>query len=132
GDGTLVVPFIRAIVQSERIDCTGRLFAIIGPATFSAAQMLADDLEKYTNVTFVGEPTGSKGNAYGDSRKIVLPNSGVTVRASIYYWQEWHPLDKRDATSPQVPARLTIDAYRENQDPALEAIERAPVPECGP
>ena len=125
GDGTLIVPVIRALVQSESIDRKGRLFAIIGPATFSAAQMFADALERYTNVTFVGEPTGSKGNAYGDSRQIVLPNSGITVRASIYYWQDWHPLDKRDATIPQIPAPLTFDAYRNNIDPALDAIERA-------
>ena len=125
GDGTLIVPVVRALIQSESIDRKGRLFAIIGPATFSAAQMFVDALEKYANVTFVGEPTGSKGNAYGDSRKIVLPNSGITVRASIYYWQDWHPMDSRDATYPQIPAPLTIDAYRNNIDPALEAIERA-------
>jgi len=125
GDGTLIVPLIRALIRSESIDRKGRLFAIIGPATFSAAQMFADALEEYTNVTFVGEPTGSKGNAYGDSRKIVLPNSGITVRASIYYWQNWHPMDRRDATIPQIPAPLTFDAYRNNIDPALEAIERA-------
>ena len=124
GDGTLIVPLIRALIRSESIDRKGRLFAIIGPATFSAAQMFADALEEYTNVTFVGEPTGSKGNAYGDSRKIVLPNSGITVRASIYYWQNWHPMDRRDATIPQIPAPLTFDAYRNNIDPALEAIER--------
>jgi hypothetical protein len=126
GDGTLIVPVIRALIQSESIDRKGRLFAITGPATFSAAQMLADALEKYTNVTFVGEPTGSRGNSYGDSRKIFLPHSGITVRASIYYWQEWHPLDKRDAILPQISAPLTFDAYRDNVDPALEAIERVP------
>jgi len=125
GNGTLIVPLIRALIRSESIDRKRRLFAIIGPATFSAAQMFADALEEYTNVTFVGEPTGSKGNAYGDSRKIVLPNSGITVRASIYYWQNWHPMDRRDATIPQIPAPLTFDAYRNNIDPALEAIERA-------
>ena len=131
GDGTLIVPVIRALIQSESIDRKGRLFAIIGPATFSAAQMFVDALEKYTNVTFVGEPTGSRGNAYGDSRKIVLPNSGITVRASIYYWQDWHPMDRRDATNPQIPAPLTFDAYRNNIDPALEAIERAAPPNSG-
>lgn len=131
GDGTLIVPVVRAIIQSESIDRKGRLFAIIGPATFSAAQMFVDALEKYTNVTFVGEPTGSKGNAYGDSRKIVLPNSGITVRASIYYWQDWHPMDRRVATIPQIPAPLTFDAYSRNVDPALEAIERAPAANPG-
>jgi hypothetical protein len=123
GDGTLIVPFIRSIIPSERIDRPGHLFAIIAPATFSAAQMLTDALEKYTNIIiFVGEPSGSKGNTYGESRKIVLPNSGITVRVAIYYWQDWHPLDKRDATVPQISAPLTFEAYRHKTDPALEAI----------
>lgn len=125
GDNTLLSPVVRAVIQSERIDRKGRLYAIIGPATFSAAQGFASALEKYTNVTFVGEPTGSKGNAYGDSRRIVLPHSGITVRASIFYWQDWHPLDGRDATVPQIPAPLTFETYRHNIDPALEAILRA-------
>ena len=127
GNGGLNAALVRALIQSPSIDRKGRLFAIIGPATFSAAQMLVDALARYTNVTFVGEPTGSKGNAYGDSRIITLPNSGITVRASIYYWQEWHPLDTRDATSPSIPAPLTIDAYRTNRDPSLEAIQRVRV-----
>jgi hypothetical protein len=122
GDGGLNAALVRAIVQSEDVDQKGRLFAIVGPATFSAAQMLVNALAKYTNVTFVGEPTGSKGNAYGDSRLIVLPRSGLTVRASVYYWQEWHPLDTRDATTPSIAAPMTMEAYRSNRDPALEAI----------
>ena len=128
GNGDLNPALVRALIQSQRIDRKGRLFAIIGPATFSAAQMLLNALERYTNVTFVGEPSGSRGNAYGDSSKITLPHSGITVRASLYYWQEWHPLDQRDATMPSVPAPLTIDAYRANRDPALEAIQHLPNP----
>ena len=124
GNGMLITPLIRTLIQSGRIDSPDRLFAIIGPATFSAAQKLADALEEYTNATFVGEPSGSRGNAFGDSRKIVLPNSGMTVRASIYYWQDWHPQDKRDAIIPELSAPLTFDAYRDNIDPAMEAISR--------
>jgi peptidase S41-like protein len=124
GNGTLITPLIRALIQSERIDRPDRLFVIIGPATFSAAQKLAGALEEYTNATFVGEPSGSRGNAFGDSRKITLPNSGMTVRASIYYWQDWHPQDRRDAITPDIAAPLTFDAYRDNVDPALEAISR--------
>lgn len=132
GDGTLLIPLVRAVIQSESIDCKGRLFAIIGPATFSAAQMFVDALERYANVMFVGEPTGSKGNAYGDPQLITLPNSGITVRASTFYWQDWYPTDDRDATLPQIPAPLTIGAYRNNSDPALEAIDRATGSECPP
>ena len=122
GDGSLITPLIRTIIQSEHIDRPGHLFGIIGPITFSAAQMLIDALEHYTNILFVGEPSGSKGNAYGDSRKIILPNSGITVRASVYYWQDWHPLDTRDATVPDIPAPLTFEAYRTKADPALDAL----------
>jgi len=122
GDGTLIVPLIRCIIQSQSIDRPGHLFGIIGPATFSAAQMLTDALEKYTNITFVGEPTGSKGNTYGDSRKIILPNSGITVRISVYHWQDWYPWENRDATFPQIPAPLTFEAYSHKIDPALDAI----------
>jgi hypothetical protein len=46
------------------------------------------------------------------------------VRASIYYWQDWHPQDTRDAITPRIPAPLTFEAYRDNVDPAIEAIER--------
>ena len=122
GDGTLIVPLIRSTIQSESIDRPGHLFGIIGAATFSAAEMLTDALERYTNIIFVGEPSGSKGNTYGDSRKIILPNSGITVRVSIYYWQEWYPWDDREATAPQIPAPMTFDAYSHKVDPALQAI----------
>lgn len=122
GNGTLIVPLIRSIIQSESIDQPGHLFGIIGPATFSAAQMLTDALEKYTNIVFVGEPSGSKGNAYGDSRKITLPNSGITVRVAIYYWQDWLPTDQREATVPTIPAPLTFEEYSHKVDPALDAI----------
>jgi hypothetical protein len=127
GNGGLNAAVVRALVQSRPIDRKDRLFAIIGPATFSAAQMLVDALARYTSVTFVGEPTGSKGNAYGDSFRITLPSSGITVRASQYYWQEWHPLDTRDATSPSIAAPMTMEAYRANRDPAVEAILRVSV-----
>ena len=63
-----------------------KLFTIIGRSTWSATQFLVNEMEKYTNTLFVGEPTGGKVNSYGDSRKIILPNSGITVRVSTLWW----------------------------------------------
>ena len=128
GHGDFNAALLRAIIQSRRVDRPGRFFCIIGRGTFSAAQSLIDNFERYTNVTFIGEPSGSKGNAFGDSRKIILPNSGITVRASLYYWQDWFPLDAREATMPKIAVPLTFDAYRRNVDPALVAISSAPQP----
>jgi hypothetical protein len=120
GDGTLLRPFEIAAVKS-RVNKPGGLFVLMGRSTWSAAQFLLDFLETYTDATFVGEPSASRGNAYGDSRKITLPNSGITVRASVFWWQDWHPLDARPWIAPTIAVEPTFDDYRANRDPVLEA-----------
>jgi hypothetical protein len=128
GNGYNNRPIVRALVRSS-FDEPGRLFVITGRRTFSAADMLINELEKWTNPIFVGEPSASRGNHYGDSRKLVLPNNRVTVRVSSLYWQFWDPRDKRSWIAPQIAAPLTIEAYGSGRDPALEAIARfAPRP----
>jgi tetratricopeptide (TPR) repeat protein len=121
GNGMLLRPLVTGIVKSK-LDQPGKLFALIGRSTWSASQFLLNQMEKYTSVVFVGEPSGSKGNAYGDSRKITLPHSGLTVRVSVYYWQDWSPWDTRTWTPPDLTAELASADYRANQDPALRAV----------
>jgi tetratricopeptide (TPR) repeat protein len=120
GNGMLLRPLVVGLIKSK-VNRPGRLFALIGRSTWSAAQFLLNDLEGYTDVLFVGEPSGSKGNTYGDSRRITLPNSGVTVRVSVYYWQDWAPWDARPWTAPHVTAELSSEEYRAGGDPALKA-----------
>src|ERR1044072_7177681 len=122
GNGSLLRPLVTSIIKARKVDQPGKLFAIIGRSTWSAAQFLLNDLERYTNTIFVGEPSCSKANVYGDSRKITLPNSGVTVRVSIYWWQAWHPLDMRRWTAPHLTAELSSADYSANNDPAMKAI----------
>jgi tetratricopeptide (TPR) repeat protein len=120
GNGDFVPAIVRSLIKARPLDIDGRLFVLTGRATFSAAQFLVNDLERMTNAVFVGEPTGGKANSYGDSRKIVLPHSGITVRVSILWWQ----VDERDHrpwTAPMVAADLAFADYRANRDPALEA-----------
>ena len=66
------------------------------------------DLEEYTDAVFVGEPSAGKPNSYGDSRTITLPNSGITVRVSIYYWQRTHPLDSQALEGPRRRRRADL------------------------
>ncbi len=120
GDGGLNRPLLLANIRSKKIDQKGRLFTIVGRSTWSAAQSLVNELEKYTNTTFVGEPTGGKVNSYGDSRRITLPNSGITVRVSTLWWQG-DERDRRQWTAPQIAAEPTFEDYRTNNDPALTA-----------
>lgn len=120
GNGGLSRPLLLGIIKSQKVDQKDRLFTIVGRSTWSAAQMLVNELEKYTNTVFVGEPTGGKVNAYGDSRRITLPNSGITVRVSTLWWQG-DERDRRQWTAPHVAAELTFEDYRTNNDPALNA-----------
>jgi tetratricopeptide (TPR) repeat protein len=121
GNGELNRPLLLGLIRAESLDVRGRLFVLIGRRTFSAAQFLATELEHWTEAVFVGEPTASRGNVYGDSYRLTLPNSGVTVRVSTLYWQLSDPRDTRPWTPPEVATGLTFDDYRRNRDPALEA-----------
>ena len=120
GNGELLRPLEIGLIKSK-LNQRGKLFVLMGRGTWSAAQFLLNHLEEYTNAVFVGEPSASRGNHYGDSRRITLPNSQVTVRVSIYYWQDWHPQDSRRWTAPDVTAELSSEDYRTNADPALKA-----------
>jgi hypothetical protein len=123
GDGSLNRDILRCLIKS-RYDAPGRLVVITGRRTWSAAQMLINELENWTDAVFVGEPSASKGNVYGDSKKIVLPNSNLTVRVSSLYWQQSDPRDTREFIPVSVPAPLTFAKYAAGRDPALEAAER--------
>jgi hypothetical protein len=120
GNGGLNRPLLLGIIKSHKVDQKGRLFTIIGRSTWSAAQGLVNELEKYSNALFVGEPSGGKANSYGDSSRITLPNSGITVRVSTLWWQG-DERDRRQWTAPQIAADLTFEEYRTNNDPALGA-----------
>jgi tetratricopeptide (TPR) repeat protein len=121
GNGELNRPLLLSLIRARKLDRPGSLFVLIGRSTFSAAQFLVNELERYTNALFVGEPSGGKANSYGDSRKIILPHSGITVRVSTLWWQE-DPRDTRQWKAPDIAAELTSSDYRDNLDPALRAV----------
>ncbi|MGB6386957.1 MAG: tetratricopeptide repeat protein [Terriglobales bacterium] len=122
GNGYLNWPLIYDIIRSDKINQRGKLFTITGRMTFSAAGMCAVYLERHTNTLFVGQPTGSSPNGYGDHIEITLPNSSIKVFVSTLYWQEADPRDRRPWIAPQIAADLTFEDYRNNVDPAMRAI----------
>ena len=121
GNNTLNIDVIKHLMRSK-LNRRGSFFVIIGRETFSAAQNLVNQLEKYTEATFVGEPTAAHPNHYGDSRPFELPNSKLTVRASTLWWQDLDPRDDRYWTAPEVAAEMSSEDYRMGRDPAFQAI----------
>ncbi len=122
GNNTLNKPCVLGLIRETRVNQPGKLFVIIGRLTFSAAMNLAVDIERNTNTTFVGEPTGASPNHFGETRKIVLPRSGITVLHSTLYWQSSDPRDARPWIDPAVHAVLSSADYRANRDPAMDSI----------
>src|SRR4051812_42948493 len=124
GNGDFNKRVMLPLIKSK-YDVPGRLYVLTGRRTWSAAQMLTTELMKYTTAIFVGEPTASHGNHYGDSYRIVLPNSRVTVRVATLWHQYLDSRDKRVMIEPQIKAALTYADYVAGRDPALLAAERA-------
>jgi tetratricopeptide (TPR) repeat protein len=122
GNNYLNKPVISSIIRSEKINKKGKFFCILGRKTFSAAQNLVNELEKYTEVTFVGEPTSENVNFYGDTKVETLPNSKLPVHLSWLWWQNSDPRDKRKATSPQLAVDMSFNDYYNNNDPVLKTI----------
>ena len=58
----------------------------------------------------------------GETAPFRLPYSGVRVNVSDVYWRTSWPFDRRTAIAPDIYAPPTFAAYRDNRDPAMDAI----------
>ena len=101
GDNTNLRPLLIAIARS-RFNHRGHLFVLIGPTTFSAAQNFTNRLGNVTEAIFVGQPSGSNPNMYGDPKGFELPNSHLDVSMANIWWQDEDPRDNRTATFPEI------------------------------
>ncbi len=122
GDNTMNKDIIPQIIANQRINQKGKFFVIIGRRTFSACQNLVNELDTYTNVTFVGEPTAENINFFGDVNAIRLPNSQIPVRLSFAWWQNKPPWDEREWMPPHHSVEMTFNDFVENRDPILASI----------
>jgi tetratricopeptide (TPR) repeat protein len=122
GNNYLNKPVITGLVQAKKINQKGKLFVIIGKATFSAAQNLTNEIEKYTEAIFVGEPSSENVNFYGDTRTEILPNSKLSIALSWLWWQNMDPRDKRPWTAPHLATDMQFADYKNGVDPAMNVI----------
>lgn len=122
GNNYLNKPIITSLIAARKINQKGKFYCIIGRRTFSACQNLVNELEKYTEVTFVGEPTSENVNFYGDTRTETLPNSKMPLSLSWMWWQNHDPRDKRNWTPPHLAVDMSFADYQKGIDPVMNVI----------
>jgi hypothetical protein len=123
GNGGLNWTLVREIVRGLRSEPATAFYVIVGRRTFSAGMTLAAMLDTHTNAIFVGEPTGSRPNFYGEDTPFTLPYSGLTGSISSAWFQGGETSDDlRPWIAPDLPAPLTIEDLRTGRDPAMAAI----------
>jgi len=122
GNTPLNQHLLHHLIASRRLNRRGALFVIIGRLTFSAAQNTVTAIERETSAIFVGEPTGSRPNFIGEGMGFELPYSKLAANVGDLFWQTSWPTDHRTWIAPDIYAPPTFEAYRRNEDPALDAI----------
>jgi hypothetical protein len=120
GDNMLCEPMRKRIGRS-RFNRPGGLYVLIAPHTFSAAQNLANRMERETFALFVGEPTGSSPNHCGDAKQFKGRVTALPAQVSTVRWMDSSPADKRRAIMPDVLVPSTFADFLGGRDPVLEA-----------
>jgi hypothetical protein len=124
GNGSILDPWIEQI-KASRFNQAGRLYVIVGRATFSAAMEASDHFQDETAAIFVGEPTGGKPQFIYRIGAFGLPYYGISVSYSGGVEPAANPAP---SLQPDIPTGLTFQQYMDGDDPAMDAILSLPLP----
>ncbi len=82
GDSEIIQPLIRKLQEyNDKI-----FFAAISKKTFSSGRFAARDFKVNLNAKLIGEPTGGSPNSYGNTKQLILPNSGLPINYCVKYF----------------------------------------------
>jgi Peptidase family S41 len=128
GDNTRYGAFVDAL-RTSPLNRPGRLYLLVGRATFSAAANFATTMDRRTRATFAGEPTGGGVNQYGETREVRLERLPIPLLVPVptEYVEAGGPGDRRLTITPELPVRLRAADYFAGRDPVLAAVLARPV-----
>ena len=122
GNGSILPPMLKTIINFEVMNPKGRIFVLMGRETFSAGQNLLTDITKYSNPILVGEPSGSKPNHIGEAGWFKFPYSGLMGLISSQFHQTSKAEDNRKWIAPHIPIRLSSSDYFDGTDKAMDIV----------
>jgi hypothetical protein len=116
---------LTSLFGSPAVNRRGRLYLLIGRATFSAAANFTAEIDRDTRAVVVGEPTGGGVETYGDTFPVLLPTVGWTVHvAARHHERKKGSNDRRLAVGPDVRVDLSSEDHFAGRDPVLERALR--------
>lgn len=110
--------------ESNPLQYKGRVYVLIGPHTFSSANMLANTIQDYHLATLVGEPSGEPANDYGEIITLKLPNTGFRFTTSSKQFIRANGNTKDN--NPVLPQLRIADNPVTPQDEVLEFVKCLP------
>lgn len=120
GNSTVIAPLINGLKSRSALRTRGRLYALIGRATFSSGLLAAINFRSDLHAILVGEPVGEKLNSYGEVRELTLPNSQVVVQYSTKFFHVAGN-DDSQAYAPDVLVTRSLADALAGRDPVLDA-----------
>lgn len=121
GDNTTFGALV-GVLSSPAVNRPGRLYLLVGRATFSAAGNFAAEVEAATGAIVVGEPTGGGLDIYADTSPVLLPASGLNVNIARVRHVRGRPGDGRLAVTPDVTVAISSADWLAGRDPVLAAV----------
>ncbi|HKR04054.1 MAG TPA: S41 family peptidase [Bacteroidia bacterium] len=111
---------ITDLATQDKINKKGKLFVVIGRATFSSAIINAMDFKSKTNAVFVGEETGGKPSHFGEVKIFNLPSSGLKVNYSTKYFKRTE--EDLKTLKPDITIEESFSDFKKGIDPVYEWI----------
>ena len=119
GNSRGINPLENGLEGRAALSGKGKLFALIGPATFSSGLMAAMDFRDKLHAVPIGEPTAEKPHSFGEEKVLKLLNSQLEISYSTKFFRLMKNVDL-SALAPNIIVKLSIADFLAGRDPALE------------
>ncbi|MEM9378444.1 MAG: hypothetical protein AAGB93_00750 [Planctomycetota bacterium] len=130
GNGMRTLQFVARLRACPELTECGGILLLTDKWTFSAAILLANQLQMKAGARIVGTPAGARPDTPGDDDPIELPSTGIVVDVSRYLHASTVAGDGRVELTPDVLVPTTWEDHRSGRDPVLEAALSLPLLEA--
>ncbi len=113
---------LQGIKERDWLNQKGKIYAISGRTTFSAAMVTSIWLKRDTNTILVGEPSRGHPNKTSNVEHFKLPNSRLRIEYTTRIKRHWAELGLADHVPLDVELPVKFADYKNGNDNVLQYI----------